>query len=345
MKKELVYIVPFSPTIVCGIQKKIANQVAAFKNSGWVVKVLRPKSGRKIGWLFETTVRGIGASFFSENYYIRHSVYSTPLVFWLKLLKKNIVLEVNGNLVAEVSGRKKSIQRACDKWAFKYVTEIVAVSEDVAQYVRAYLPSSNQAKVCVIPNAVEAVSHFISGEGKEWPTLIYVGSMQPFHGIDKLLGLLAQEPLKNVRLLCYGQGPCEKEWEELSKELGLSNRVFLTRWTEGNALQEAMAKADVGVGSLALERVGLVKGSPLKTREYVSSGLPVLIGYEETGSLANKEFIKQVNCNGPSAAKEIADFLDYAQRKGDSLRKQVWEFAKKELTFTAWAEKTLSLFR
>ncbi len=43
-----------------------------------------------------------------------------------------------------------------------------------------------------------------------------------------------------------------------------------------------LARADVALGSLAMDRAKLAEASPLKVREYLAYGLPVILGFEDT---------------------------------------------------------------
>jgi hypothetical protein len=48
-----------------------------------------------------------------------------------------------------------------------------------------------------------------------------------------------------------------------------------------NAYEKILASADAAFGGLALHRIGITQASPLKVREYLLHGVPVVIGYED----------------------------------------------------------------
>src|SRR5581483_6100961 len=48
------------------------------------------------------------------------------------------------------------------------------------------------------------------------------------------------------------------------------------------AYRAILARADVGVGTLALHRLGMNEACPLKVRRYLAHGLPVILGHEDT---------------------------------------------------------------
>jgi hypothetical protein len=67
-----------------------------------------------------------------------------------------------------------------------------------------------------------------------------------------------------------------------------------------------LASTDVGIGTLALYRNGMSEACPLKTREYLAYGLPIIIGYRDTDFLRPAPFILQLP-NGEYGVHGVAD--------------------------------------
>ncbi|WP_462428296.1 glycosyltransferase, partial [Fusobacterium varium] len=59
-------------------------------------------------------------------------------------------------------------------------------------------------------------------------------------------------------------------------------------------LDKIYNKMEVAVGSLGFSRIGLERGAPLKTREYIAKGLPIIIGYEDISLNSSIKFIDKV---------------------------------------------------
>ena len=103
------------------------------------------------------------------------------------------------------------------------------------------------------------------------PTLVFVGnaSRPPWHGVDKVIKLATLRPAWRFEVVGDAGGdqaaPANITWH------GLLDR---------EALLQVLARADVGIGTLALHRNGLEEASTLKVREYLAVGLPVLCGYQ-----------------------------------------------------------------
>ena len=68
-----------------------------------------------------------------------------------------------------------------------------------------------------------------------------------------------------------------------AKSLGIRDRVRMFPWMDERRAAELINAADIGLGPLALERKRLREASPLKTRMYLSLGVPILINYRDPG--------------------------------------------------------------
>jgi glycosyl transferase family 1 len=107
------------------------------------------------------------------------------------------------------------------------------------------------------------------------PRLAFVGSAdQPWHGVDKLVELAERRPawrfdimgLNADTALISGAAPANVIWH------GALDRAQVI---------DILATADVGVGTLALHRKSMTEACPLKVREYLAVGLPILYGYTD----------------------------------------------------------------
>jgi glycosyltransferase involved in cell wall biosynthesis len=105
----------------------------------------------------------------------------------------------------------------------------------------------------------------------ERPRLAFVGTAgQPWHGIDKLVRLAAMRPDWQFDLVGMERttldGPPNVTWH------GQLERPDVLA---------VLARADVGVGTLALHRKSMSEACSLKVREYLAVGLPVMYAYRD----------------------------------------------------------------
>lgn len=119
-------------------------------------------------------------------------------------------------------------------------------------------------------------------------TLLFVGLMRHYKGVDVALRALAQVP--GVRLRLAGEGPLRREWEALAGALNLGERVeFLGRVPEADLpvlyrsahafVLPATSRAEA-FGTVLLE--AMASGLPCLTTE-VGSGTSFVVQHEQTG--------------------------------------------------------------
>ena len=63
----------------------------------------------------------------------------------------------------------------------------------------------------------------------------------------------------------------------------------------GDELTEFLGDMDVAISSLALDRNLMLEGSPIKTRLYLALGLPVILGYRDTGISRTSKYIFEIS--------------------------------------------------
>ena len=106
------------------------------------------------------------------------------------------------------------------------------------------------------------------------PRLVFIGSPgYPWHGIDKLVHFARCYPDVQLDIVGYDKLP---EFEPLPSNLKLHG------YLSSNAYKTVLAGADAAISSLALHRIQLEEASPLKSRECLAFGLPLVLAYMDT---------------------------------------------------------------
>lgn len=108
--------------------------------------------------------------------------------------------------------------------------------------------------------------------------LLFVGRLRYYKGLDTLLRALAQ--LSQVQLTIVGIGPMQAQWQALSQELGLSERVIFAGEIDETRLPDYYHQADVFVlpSNARSEAYGIV------LLEAMASGLPCITTELGTGT-------------------------------------------------------------
>jgi hypothetical protein len=106
--------------------------------------------------------------------------------------------------------------------------------------------------------------------------LLGVARMGFWHGFDRVINALRHHAPEEVQLTLVGDGPAVKELKDLVATTRLESLVTFRGHLSGSELDEVFDHTDVAIGSLGLHRIGLSSASPLKNREYLARGLPVI---------------------------------------------------------------------
>ncbi len=104
-----------------------------------------------------------------------------------------------------------------------------------------------------------------------------VGSQGAWHGLDRLDALARRVPDADWVVIAPAH---LAEWA--TGALGAGSPVRVVASTSRIHYDEVLTTLDATVGTMALDRRGLEEAAPLKVRDSVSAGIPVLLPYRDT---------------------------------------------------------------
>ena len=202
------------------------------------------------------------------------------------------LLEVNAPLIEEQAEHRGLVdrvgaQRATER-AFRAAAALVAVSNEVAQYLEGF-PAA-RGKVQVVPNGVSP-ERFPPDLRPSLPaapgtfTVGFTGSMKPWHGLGVLLEAFARLHASHPesRLLLVGDGAGREPLAAEASSLGLGASVQFTGAVAPADVPGLLASMDVGVAPYP--RMAKFYFSPLKVYEYMAAARPVVAS--RAGQLEN----------------------------------------------------------
>ncbi|WP_018751654.1 glycosyltransferase [Paenibacillus sanguinis] len=192
--------------------------------------------------------------------------------------------------------------------------------------------------------------------------LVFIGSPgQPWQGLDEIAGWARAKPNWRFDII----GPEQDELEQLTNKrlpkrgagstlladdgpevpVNLFFHGILTRLE----YQPLLDQADLAIGTLALYRKGMEEASPLKVREYLANGLPVIAAYKETDFPLSVPFILELPNKPGSAVHHLEEIEQFAARwKGRRVPRalvQHLDTTVKEAARVAYMERTLQEWR
>ena len=153
--------------------------------------------------------------------------------------------------------------------------------------------------------------------------MVMAGVEAPWHGTDLALRILERLPSHDAELWLIGitQPSVRDSIDRDARSLGIRDQVRMFPWMDERRAAELINAADIGLGPLALERKRLREASPLKTRMYLSLGVPILINYRDPGIDTSQAFVAHLDSLDPSElASAAAALLGRQDLRGSARR-------------------------
>lgn len=351
---------------VTGIRKKIEAQVKYFNKNCNNVDWIYRKSNGDVVCNEEILYRGSLASqeliYNTLDYnklkkniditkydfiYIRYLIGNVGLLNFVKYAnKKNVKVLIEIPTFPYLDELNKGIQGKIKKILDNYVTK------RLKKYVYRIVCTNKDKRIFDIPtiqidNGVDLEKiRCISKSNKkneEFINVIAVASICNWHGYDRFIKSMKEyKEFSQLKLKFYLVGDGRKEDIEYLKKLvsenGLEDFVIFTGAMDGKELDELYENMDFAVSSLALFRAG-GGHNPIKTKEYVAKGLPVVTGYEDSLVSSELEFIYKVEEN--ESIFSLEDIILW-YKKGNFSSDDIREFAEANVSWDAQIKKIIN---
>ncbi len=284
---RIAYLVTHAFGVADGVSKKVTDQVACWRACGHEVRLFAitptPWYEADRGYPPPSPMQRLAGdvrlerdvvAFEPDVLYCRYALWSRSLQRLFERFRT--VVEINTAVPDEWLGRWKrsrsaadlatyAVHRALHGRLFTRAAAFVTVTRELARLSR----ERYGVPTATVPNGVD-LSRFDVLERRPSPraTVFFLGSPDlSWHGVDHLERLAEELPHLDFDVVGYRGEP-------------RANLRFHGRLDE-KAYLPLMSASTVCVSSLALYRVGLEEACPLKVREYVARGFPVVLGHED----------------------------------------------------------------
>jgi glycosyltransferase involved in cell wall biosynthesis len=245
------------------------------------------------------------AAYQPDVIYLRSGIYTYPLQRLFRIAP--VVMELNTIDVVEyrMHGRFRNlVHRLTRNYVYGHAAAFVAVSYEIGGH-----PSNTKfgKPILVLANGIDLRRYEpLPAPNNAKPRLTYIGVPHNlWHGLDKLFWLAENCPDLEFDLIGSGS-------ENFSEQF-IPPNVQLHGFVDRSVYQEILAKADVGIGSLALHRIDINEGSPLKVREYLAYGLPIFLAYQDTDLIGTEfEFVLQIDNTEDNLRSNVAKIRQFA---------------------------------
>ncbi len=205
------------------------------------------------------------AAYFAEKL----DASTPPLVYEAHLL---------GELWAQDRGASESSARKLvriEQAVYGAACGVAAITQGLLDEIAARFDF--KGPTAVAPSAVDTELFSRRWSGGDSLTVVYVGTLQFWKGLDTLLHALALSPALRLRIIGDGNEKERAEVRRLIRELGLESRVELAGRLPQHQVPASISGAACAVHALPPEHAIAARfTSPLKLFEYMALGLPIV---------------------------------------------------------------------
>lgn len=202
--------------------------------------------------------------------YSRDSPYLSKLLIGL-LPRVRLVIEVNGLPAQDKKKIKKALYDHIRRSSRNKASLLIAVSDNIGNKLRI----KHTTPVEVIENGVDTDTFtptIDSNDGNEW-TICYVGGLQSWQRIDRMLSVVSNMDTQSQFLLVGGTKEKQDELHDRIEEYELEEQVTFVGKVAHSEVPEYINKAKVCFGPFSKKRLA----SPMKIYEYLSCEKPVVL--------------------------------------------------------------------
>ncbi|MBL8080147.1 MAG: glycosyltransferase family 4 protein [Anaerolineales bacterium] len=309
-----------------GVGKKIQSQIAAWRKMGHEVCLFMHTAEYKTpadlidaNYFFynvtgkvRTEFNRVAAArqmfaalqdFLPDIIYLRYGIYVYPLHLLSNIAC--VIEEINTNDLTQHEGLGliySVYNRLTRGILFRRIHGLITVSRELANssaFAGYHKPTQ------VIANGINLKEFpLLPAPANKNPRVVFIGNPgYAWHGMDKLVMLARLTPDVHLDIIGYHELP---ELEPLPANISLHGYLGFQDYIK------VLEMADVAISSLALHRVHLEEASPLKSRECLAFGLPLVIAYVDTDlDDLNFDFILRIpnkEDNIQTHAQVIRDF-------------------------------------
>ncbi|WP_043442239.1 glycosyltransferase family 4 protein [Arthrobacter sp. L77] len=210
--------------------------------------------------------------------YERYSLFSDALARITGALSVPGILEVNAPLIDEQRTHRALHDEGAALRALgiqlSAATVIACVSDPVAAWVAGHASSGSLSRIVTAPNGVNVQRIAPTPEADGTPTVVFVGTLKPWHGVSDLIEAMALSD-GSWKLRIVGDGPEAANLRALAGARGV-DADFTGALTPAE-VPRALAGCAIAVAPYPrTEREEEQYFSPLKIYEYCAAGLPVV---------------------------------------------------------------------
>lgn len=263
-----------------------------------------------------------------ELVYIRHSHFDDLTYDFAKKLhekRKKVIFEIptypfweeKRIFVQKALKEKKYVDFMCKKILILQEKRNFEKIKNCVDLIVTYNPTNDLygVKTLCIDNGVDINNISLKkncNNGKDIVFLL-IANLSKWHGADRFIdGLKKCKTYKGYKpnFWIIGEGSELDNLKEQVKDNMLEEYVTFWGSKSGKELRSFINKADVGIASLGMHRLGLDVASTLKVKEYCAYGLPFIYAYTEKE--IDENCLYALKCSADESPINIEEVMEFA---------------------------------
>ncbi|MGJ0357242.1 hypothetical protein [Aliarcobacter cryaerophilus] len=236
------------------------------------------------------------------------------------------------------------LEKYFSKYYLSNVKAIIGVTNEI---IKVELNKINlDKKVFLFSNGIGMENTEVSKREKFEKVLniIFVSSIfSPWQGLDRVIdGLKNYNGNIKINLKLIGKLNLQQKISLKALENNKCISIFIKDYVESKKIIFEYNGSHLAIGSLALNQKNMKEACPLKTREYIASGIPFIYSYDDSDLDGSEYFALKISTDsGPLDFEKIIDFAKYLDSK-NTLQVDMINFALEKLD---WKVKIASLYK
>jgi len=223
----------------------------------------------------------VARDFGPDVLYERYNLFFHSGLWIARQRRMPFILEVNAPLAEERRRHSglalEPLAEHSERTLWRAADAVLPVTQVLADRIAA--KGVDPARIHVIQNGVDTdflmpldprpIRERYNLAGKT--VLGFTGFVRDWHGVDRVLSVMAEQDDPSLHLLLVGDGPARADLEAKAAKLGIQGRLTVT-----GIVQREAVPAHVAAFDIALQPAAVDYASPLKLFEYMAAGKAIL---------------------------------------------------------------------
>ena len=359
---KIIYV-NFSSIESSGITNKLENQAKALKNNSKNAEVIcfipyhnkitssenvtyvnLPKFTPKLSLLLKPKFVSAYLKNYDTDIVILRFMHYTPF-FWYFFRNKHykLIVEYHTLIIPELMNNNRYVIASINFFSKKLCESVIDAKICVTQEILEAEKFTKPMKM--ISNGTEVANFkkdIFKSYDKKNLSIIFIASLnQPWQGLTRILYSLREWiELSDVDITLHIAGNISSNEVDIS---GIEDNIIFHGYLDGNQLDNLFKDANIAFSTLALYTKKMQDACSLKSREYLSRGIPFIYAYIDPDISEDFAYALKVPNNDTiidfSLVEQFLLSLNYLYNEGDSITSSIRQYAREHIEYNIKAKE------